>query len=63
MVVRVAGDLATRRDDAGGVARAQLEQMRALPPGSLQGHPGQMGQPGAPVEEGQEQGSQGGMYL
>ena len=43
-------------------ARAQLEQMRALPPGSLQG-PGQMGQPGAPGEESHEQGSQGGMYL
>jgi hypothetical protein len=44
-------------------ARAQLEQIRALPPGSLQGQPGQMGQPGAAAEDGHEQGSQGGMYL
>ena len=39
-------------------ARSQLEQMRALPPGALSGHPGQPGARG-----GHEQGSQGGMYL
>src|SRR4051812_17919747 len=43
-------------------ARSQLEQMRALPPGTLSGHPGQPGQ-GGPAEEAHEQGSQGGMYL
>ncbi len=43
-------------------ARSQLEQMRALPPGSLSGHPGQPGQPGA-GDDAHEQGSQGGMYL
>ena len=43
-------------------ARQQLEQMRALPPGTLGGHPGQPGHPGAP-EDGVEHRSQGGMYL
>ena len=40
-------------------ARSQLEQMRALPPGSLVGQP----VPGGPADEAHEQGSQGGMYL
>jgi hypothetical protein len=43
-------------------ARSQLEQMRALPPGSLTGGPGGPGQPGA-EEEATEPRSQGGMYL
>ncbi len=44
-------------------ARAQLEQMRALPPGSLPGagQP-QPGRPAAPGE-GEEHGGRGGMYL
>jgi hypothetical protein len=44
-------------------ARSQLEQMRALPPGTLSGHPGQPGQPGGGQDDAHEQGSQGGMYL
>ena len=43
-------------------ARAQLEQMRALPPGSMPDE-SQPGRPGRPEQPGDDHGNRGGMYL